>query len=342
MEDMFIGPGRLLYQGTVCTYVVEKDWCTCPGFTIRKHCKHVDKLGPLLNVEQIERGQGGIKSSLDSLNNLYGGYLYSSDIMVVLYAKYDVGKTILSLQEAFYAASVGHNVLIIDTEGGTKEKIAAWKDAFFRRYKKKGNIFFESKRTLESLSEYFGKKVKVMFEQADKKGDKGRMDFRVIQSVKEPEIDIAVKDNKIDFIILDSLSDPIRKAIPNAKQNNPAKDSASSQLLGKLLNIQERLGTSLLVTAHASFDPANQYAMVEDVQARGGSTFRHSAKRVLYMDKRQMQGLQDYRRVWMVRGENEPSLSAIQGVKYTDAGVIESDKGIDELLTDKEREKLNR
>ena len=104
-----------------------------------------------------------IPSSIEGLNEVYGGYVYNSDEIVALYGKPQVGKTLFCLQEAVASNA---NVLYIDTEGGFRGMASKWLDVLRARFKTEGKIYLESSKNLMSLMEFFGFKTKVVFQTA--------------------------------------------------------------------------------------------------------------------------------------------------------------------------------
>jgi predicted ATP-dependent serine protease len=294
---------------------------------------------------EFDKAGNGIRkfeSTIKGLNEKFGGAMYSSDEMVAFYAKPGVCKTLLTLQEIFGFASKGLNVLYVGTEGGEQSMIDSWYDTFAAKYKPKGKMFVEVKKSLSALTEYLGFKTNVVYKSSgDKKSDdldkvKGKMEFRVVESKSEGEIDKFIKENNIDILAIDSISSPIRQAIVDEQQNNPAKASAMALICGKLLKMQEQYKIGVIVTVHAMFNPADPYETSANL--RGGVVIAHYCKRVVYLDARDKRELKDYRRAWIARAENKAKFDDVVGLKINDAGIEEC--SVDELLTDNEREKL--
>lgn len=274
-------------------------------------------------------------SSVSSLNSLFGDPLYCSNLPLGIYGKPQIGKSLFLNQEAYSFAALGLNSLYIDTEGGTGKMMEMWRDRFIKRFgEPKGDICYQAAMSFEKIMLYMGYKADVIFKQADKKSDKGRMELRVFESktVEESPIYKDVKDNKISMVFLDSLSAPIKMAIPDAEQNNPTKASATALLLGRLIDIQDFLGVPVVVTAHASWNPARA-AQSTSADARGGNAFHHACKRKIYMDGREGKDWTNYRRVWLVRGETEPELGAMAVLKYSDNGVDDAEMELKDSLT---------
>ena len=341
---------RLLFNGESGSYVSDTEICTCPAGSFGQlDCKHrriVRKLP--IEFGDIKKQIIKFPSTIDGFNKAFGGSLYSSDEMVAFYGKPKSCKSLLLTQEMFGLASQGYNILYIGTEGGEQEMIARWYDIFSAHYfvgsKKVGKMYLETKKSLESLMDYFGYKVRVSYvsKKKSKEGeaddkDKGKMEFRVIEKYDNPAIDDFIEKNHVNMVILDSLTSPIRQAITDEQQNNPAKASATALICGKMLKLQEKYKTGLVVVGHAMFNPADPYET--SAMLRGGIVIAHYCKRVLYIDKRDKQNLRDYRRVWIARAEDKPEFAEVMGLKITDAGI--EDCAIEELLTETEKARLN-
>ena len=342
---------RLLFDGSCGVYVTDEDLCTCPAGSFgHSGCRHKEIVKKLpLEFCKIREQIVKFPSTIEGFNKAFNGSLYSSDEMVAFYAKPKTCKSLLLTQEAFYLASLGFNILYIGTEGGEQEMIDRWYDVFSARYfvgaKKIGKMFLETKKSIESLCDYLGYRVRVSYiskkkskegEEADDK-DKGKMEFRVVEKMNDSPIEQFIEQNHVNMVILDSLTSPIRQAITDEQQNNPAKASATALICGKLLKLQEKYRFGLVVTAHAMFNPADPYET--SASMRGGIVISHYAKRVLYIDKRDKNALRDFRRAWIARAEDKPEFSEIIGMKITDAG-IEDVPDLTELLTDNEKARL--
>jgi predicted ATP-dependent serine protease len=343
---------RLIFNGDSGTYISDLDLCTCPAGSFGNNkCKHKKVLEKLpIEFGDIKKQIVKFPSTLEGFNKAFGGSLYSSDEMVAFYGKPKSGKSLLLTQEMFGLASQGYNILYIGTEGGEQEMIARWYDVFSARFfvgvKGIGKMYLETRKSLESLMEYFGYKVRVSYVSKKKfKGegaeadanDKGKMEFRVVDKYDKIEIDDFIEKNHVNMVILDSLTSPIRQSITDEQQNNPAKASATALICGKLLKLQEKYKVGLVVVGHAMFNPADPYET--SAQLRGGIVVAHYCKRVLYIDKRDKTALRDYRRVWVARAEDKPEFAEVIGLKISDAGVDDV-ADMTELLTDNEKNKL--
>jgi hypothetical protein len=110
-------------------------------------------------------------------------------------------------------------------------------------------------------------------------------------------------------------------------------------IFGKLIVLQEKYRCVMGVTAHASVNPANPYQKYGEL--RGGLVAHHYIKRLLYMDKRELKGLENIRRLWVIRGEDKARIGGVSAVKITDNGIEDYDDVIG-VLTDTEVEMLKK
>jgi len=342
-----------VFSGSVGDYVTDDSFCSCPAGLFHGKCKHMEaiKSMPLKTFEQSAKELKQIKSSIDGLNTVYGGYFYNSDALIALYGKYESGKTLLLFQDVEYMVSQGKNVLFIDTEGGMKNMFSKWDSVFESRFGKfTGKKYLEVLKGLSNLTEYLGYRTQIVFKSKGKSGvveedddaskskDKGKMEFRIIESIPA-QVDEDVEKGKIDHIVLDSLSAPL-KVIPTDQQNFPARATASALILSKLLLLQDKFNVSVAVTSHASVNPANTYATSLDASMWGGVTLHHFSKRIVLINKSDKVDLKDYRRIWIVRVEDDAQFSNMVVVKIGDSGVEEVKDKIDGIVTSGEQRRM--
>ena len=284
--------------------------CTCISGIIRKSCKHIDELidEMVYNIEEILKDEAGRKfdSFLTVLNDMFEDKAYNSNEVSALYGKPKVGKSLFAIQEACKLSADGKNVLFIDTEGSIIPMLKKWVPVFESRYgKRKGKVLVESKKSIENLMKFLGHIVALQYKSKSAKMQKGKLEFSVIQTI-DGEIESIIKKNKIDFVILDSLTSPLR-SFTKEQQNYPARSDATAFIMRSFVKLQEEYNIGCLMTVHASFNPANVYETM--AEATGGIVLHHYAKRLIYLDKREAQAYRDYRRFWLVRGENAPEWS---------------------------------
>ena len=272
------------------------------------------------SIDDILKEKAGtyFNSCLDVINGIFDGHTFNSNEISGIYGKPKVGKSLMCIQESCKLAADGKNVLFIDTEGSIVPMLKQWVPVFEKKYgKRKGKIIVESKKDIEGLMEYLGHKVKVKYKSKDKSGSSGKLEFSVIQTVDESEMDKQIKKDNIDFIIMDSITSPLRE-FTKEQQNYPARADATAFILRGFVRAQETHNVGCLMTAHASFNPANPYETMAD--ATGGIVLHHYVKRLLYLDKRQATAYRDYRRFWLVRSENAPEFSRCAVAKIDSEG----------------------
>jgi RecA/RadA recombinase len=305
-------------------------FCTCPGFIYNGKCWHLNSLaqsrlleGGNVKIEELVSKCWEIKSSLSNLNSLFGGSAYSTCETMALYGLPNVGKTLLSLQEAMYFASQGVNVLYIDTEGSLASAYRAFGQAFRERFgEPKGVIEVEVVKTLEELLYFLGFKVDV-----ELKGQKVEVQAEEVGG--EPGIERAVREGKIGFIIIDSITQPIRERFPSVQQNFPARADVTGMIYASLLRAQAKYGAGILTTHHATFNPANPYETLADI--RGGIAVLYTNKRVVYLDYREKKGMENVRRFWLVRGPGKQSWSDVAFARIDDRGYWDIEFNLDYL-----------
>lgn len=330
------------YDGTTGTHVVERwdgsePYCTCIGFATRKCCKHVKEIFGVdeIKVDDIIKGSDEVKripSSLDALNDLFGGEAYNSDEMFAVYGKPKIGKSLLMLQESAYFSSIGYNVLYIDTEGSANEFVRKWIPIFRERFGKgDGNIWIKRTKSLEELMKYIGYNVKV-------NRQKSKMEFRVEEYIENSEIDNTIKKNKIDVVILDSITAPIR-IFTASQQDHPSKSDALAHIFIALQRIMENYGVVVIVINQASWNPANPYEV--GAEMRGGVVVQYNCKRVIYIDRREAKDVKNYRRFWIVRAEDIPDWSRATVAKINDLGYNDvSDDELEKVFTQSEKSRI--
>ena len=318
-------------------------YCTCISYRVRKSCKHMDELinNMVYSVDEILNDEAGRKydSFLSVFNELFDDKAYNANEISALYGKPKVGKSLFAIQEACKLASQGDNVLFIDTEGSIIPMLKKWVPVFEERYgERKGKILVESRKNIENLMKFLGHVIRLQYKSKDKTMTKGKLEFSVIETI-EGEIDQIIKKNKIDFVILDSLTSPLR-SFTKEQQNYPARSDATAFIMRTFVRLQEDYNIGCLMTVHASFNPANVYETM--AEATGGIVLHHYAKRLIYLDKREAKAYRDYRRFWLVRGENAPEWSKacvakIDGTGYNN--VVKKEE-LDDIFTASEQSKL--
>lgn len=340
-------------------FIGEPYRCSCISWDVRKKCKHVNKLLSGIMAKDLEDilnskdDSKRLESNLNILNELVSDDLYNSDEIIAFYGKPQSGKSLLALQEIAYLSAQGKNILYIDTEGSITPMMRAWMPIFEKRFgKRKGKILVEVKKKLQSeydskgkstkvgLMEYIGYHVNINYKSKHKtKKKKGKLEFNVVENIKNPEIEKVIKENDIDFVVIDSITAPMKVFTKN-QQNYPSRDDAQSFLLRKLLDYQEEYKVAMLVIAHCTFNPTNPYETKAGIT--GGQSVKYFGKRLIYIDKREMKDLSTYRRLWIVRSENTDAWAKAGVAQIDDEGyhTIEDKKLIKQVFTSTELNRL--
>ncbi len=292
--------------------------CSCPSR--KPMCKHVRSfIGDLDKMSyNIKINRESIKhpSSIDGLNEIFESEFYNDSQQIALYGDWNIGKTTFLLQETCFFASNNKNVLFVDTEGSAIATFNKWNEVFENRFGDgKGKIIFQKHLTLESFFEFLGLDVKIMAKEK-------KMEIAKFERLDKSPIDDIVKKNKIDLIVVDSIT-KLLKFIPSTQQNFPTRSGIGNLIFARLTEMMEQYGCCVITTHHLSQNPANPFSTVEDTILSGGNTVGYNSKRIILIDKRQHQGkvkkdVANYRRLWAYRMENHPDFSKAACVHITD------------------------
>jgi len=142
-----------------------------------------------------------------------------------------------------------------------------------------------------------------------------------------------LRDKKIDVLIMDSVTMPIRR-IPSSPQNLPVKSDLEGFIMGQLMLAQDKFNVAVLATSHASINPTNPYDNSADL--RGGLAIKHTAKHVMYIEWRKKKGLENIRQFWLVRRPDAEPWSMVRFTKISDVGYSDftvDDNELEEYLT---------
>jgi len=327
-----------VYQGNTGTHVasiyVNRDNsvefnCSC-GYNLftGKICKHLKDL--LKEVDEVykinvNKGIREFDSSIETIPELLQDKAYNDNQLLSIYARAGKGKTLFVLQEATYFLSQGYNVLIIDTEGSLNKMISAWGDIFEERFGEgKGELFVEIHQKVPSLLKFLGYDGR--FIPPKKKGGKFTFSYTKDASSenKLTPIELLVKKNKIDFVILDSLTSALED-VPTTSQNFPARADCTKLILREINRVMNDYNVGAMVTHHTSWNPMDTLSKESDNMIVGGKAVKHYSKSIIYMDMRQHMGkikddVKNYRRFWLVRAPNFPDWSRASVARIDDTG----------------------
>ena len=252
-----------------------------------------------------------LKSGCNTVDTILGGGFRYGTVTAVT-SEPNIGKTKLSLQLALAnVASTGKKSMIIDTEGEDRDDIMEILKRFGKRYnlsedeiKKKitivncqGDI---QEPSLIKLMKLFGYKLKL---ELSEKGGKYSVSF---QNVK-PEID-QYKPSDYSFIVIDSLSSPLKETIGTETQNLPARASIVQRLFGKLYQYAKTHNICFVVNHHTSRNPITPFGR-DFGKVFGGDPVLYNSKYILQIidstskiKKTKFQGFEDEaRRVRLLR-----------------------------------------
>lgn len=192
-----------------------------------------------IDLEDILNDKSSSKhfaSNLKSANRLVDDDLYNSDEIVAIYGKPNSGKSLFALQDVAKLSAEGYNILYIDTEGSIVPMMKKWMPIFEKRFgKRKGKVLVHKLKNIQStydskgntkdmgLMEFLGYHVNIDYKSKHKtKKVKGKLEFNVVENIDNPQLEEMIKKHKIDLVILDSMSAPL-KIFTKCQQNYPAR-----------------------------------------------------------------------------------------------------------------------
>lgn len=241
-----------------------------------------------LSSEGHRLGMAGAKYStgIKALDDAIHGGLPASQV-IGLVGQSNVGKTRLAIQIAANIANTGKKVIYVDTENLFNN--AETRNAYFNALSKLGmdveklkqNIIFYYSASIDDLTQLLGLDVKIK--------DAGKTDEGVVKEII-PKVPGDIKDSPIyglvsaydaKFVVIDSLSTPIKKAIPSPpKQNNPPRAVLFSLLFSRLYSLIDEVDASVMAVHHLTRDPTN----IRDVgKVWGGETILYFTKYLLVL-----------------------------------------------------------
>jgi len=267
-----------------------------------------------------------IKSSLDGLNSLVGGY-YAKNRMSI-FSKPMVGKTLFLLQEAFWIAkTTGKKVLFIDTEVDKELFINIWADKFEKRFSvKRDRIIIKELRDIYLLLDFHGVKIKVNISKR-----KGKLTADKVDEVKieDSEIFKLIGKRRVGTVIYDSVTDPFKKEFGAGTANLPARSSVLGFLYNHIDKLIDKKGVTVITSHHLSKNPTNPSS---EETMTGGDSIYYSSKIILQLKGFRSVNLKDYRMLILVRYPDRPKFEDVTYLKYGDEGVVDvSKEEVDEL-----------
>jgi len=265
-------------------------FCSCEDHQFRKtFCKHLASL--YFNSEDKEEilkalkekkeqiiASNYISTGSETLDSFLGGGLPVSSI-TNLVGRSKVGKSLFAAQVASYISIMKDApALYIDSEAmfATQDARDRVLSFFEKRFNGKSNIDFIEIRDLESFAELLGLDIKILPTESGK-----RLDALINYTSFTEECSLfeMVKEIEYKFVVVDSFSSLIKRAIPvPPQQNYPARAATMNVLFGRLDEVVEKNGIAGIVVNHISIAPDKPY---DRGRLFGGSAMTYNSKFIL-------------------------------------------------------------
>lgn len=268
-------------------------------------------------AERVRAFPGPVRA----LDYLFDGPAFTSDEIFGIYGMPQAGKTLFSLQTAYFLTYNGFNVLYIDTEGSIASFARAWIPQFKERYgplPEGRDIEVEVRKGLENLLEFLGYKGPRIIVKGDK------YEFHVEDVIHPSPVEEVILEKKIDFIVLDSITAPLR-VFPSRQQNYPSRADATAAIMSRLEYLQGKYNIGVLTTHHAGRNPANPYDIWENMV--GGTVIRYYIKRLVLLKPSGGKQNPDIRKFWLLRGEQEKMFGRVSIARITPTGYEDVPEG---------------
>ncbi|RLI74057.1 hypothetical protein DRP04_15105 [Archaeoglobales archaeon] len=279
-----------------------------------------------------------IKSDLQAINYLVEG-LYTK-IPMNFFGKYLSGKSLLTLQEAYYlAAQKNGNILVVDVDGGAELFVFKWDDILRDRYGFKGEVFIEpaynvpiqvyremaeekdtkAKKEVYELKcfELFGVKARAVISKPSSV-TKGSKTMFIPYERSTNKVADYIKNKKVVVVVIDSFSQ-IFKDVFVGTQSFGERARAEDFLYGRIKAIGLQYPhVTFFLNHHQSQDPQKG-----TISLAGGSSVLQNSKLVLYIHR--YEGKRDgYGYISVYRFPNVKPWSKSAYIKYTDAGFVDA------------------
>ena len=211
--------------------------------------------------------------------------LISGGYLTALFGQAEAGKTLIAINLAIeFTKKTGYEVLYIDTEGTVRpsfifRSLFAGSESEIDSLSK---VHLVTKPTLKDFLGYLGIDCDLEFKTSDSDGS-GKWEVRKMSFLSESATPIErfLKENKkVKLLIVDSISDPVKKTIPARQQDYPARSTLLYSLFGKLTQIVHKYGLIGVTTHHASKAPITGAIP----RIYGGSAVKHNHKFFIYID----------------------------------------------------------
>lgn len=262
--------------------------CTCPAFEegLVLYCRHIIGLLNSLTKDNVQYGEqffvvlkqddfsslktesGFVKTWIESVDDLLGGGIPRAAV-AFLVGPTKVGKTWFCIQLAFQCAMNGVNVLYIDTEGmfNRQDGFGAFEKHLRSRFKYEGNLsehlFFMQQSELKDVGKLFGYAIYI-----NKSGRKVEPIVNQEYDLDDTPIYNFCKQNKIDIVIFDSLSDMLKGEMSSDTQNLPARSTIINKLYPSFEKIARDRDLAFIIINHASRD-TRYFKLYTDKDGKG-------------------------------------------------------------------------
>ena len=272
---------------------------------------------------------------LKGISNLIGEM--NDEAIHAIYGASQVGKTTLMMQLLYdLSDQMGKPVLFYDTEGGGREFIEQW-DKVLRVNYPNAKVDVRTRRDFRKILMDHGKVVKVKHSGGKavsygaKEKTSGKISLMLVDEEFPSPLAKEIEAKGYGAVYYDSITMPM-KFFGAEQQNFPARNYAQTLWLSEMLNIIDDLGVYVIVSHHATKNPADPYGKEE---MSGGSAVNYYCKIIMHIKRWQAKGATSYRTLKLMRYFNKPPNEYSEMLKLTDDGYIDATE--DDMEADKKK-----
>jgi hypothetical protein len=289
-----------------------------------------------------------MKSGLKHIDSLFPADPFPAYEPINLFGKYLSGKTVFTLQTAWWIVSQkGGAILYIDLDGGGDLLIQAWKPVFDARFNcdpEQVKIYYESAVVTKEYPRGNVKNIylelplfRLFGIEARVQTSRGGKATYVPEEVCKAKI-LDYKDVRV--LIIDTWSELTKRCFVGM-QSFEGRARATSQLYGELRNYALKRKESndevyIFVLHHASVHP-----QTGKISIAGGSEVLHNSKFAYMLEKIPAYGGK-YGRFWVFRYPTIPEFGKFAYYGYCDMGMVDISEQELEFLKEKELKKKER
>jgi len=288
--------------------------CDCPRHVYKKEvCKHIKFI--LSNLDRIDfkklmevRSMKMLKSGCTTIDTLLGGG-FPYGMVTSVTSEPNIGKTKLGLQLALAnIKETGKKSIIIETEGEAIDDQKAILKRFAPRY---GLDNFMDKivyyQPLGDTKEFGIQKLMRLFGYDLKLDMSNGGKFSTSFAQIKPQLNEKLLSES-SFILIDSITTPIKESVGSETQNLPARAAIIQRLYGKLYQFAKTYNLAIVVNHHTSTNPVMPFG--KDLgKMYGGSPVLYNSKYAIQLlpstskiKKDKFQGFElEARRVRLIR-----------------------------------------